>query len=42
VILAGVGWEIVATAPVSFALGLIVGFILSDRYRITRRNGNGH
>lgn len=28
-----------AAAPFSFGLGLIVGFVLSDRYRITRRNG---
>ena len=36
----GTGWEIVATAPLSFAIGLVVGFILSNRYRITRRNGD--
>jgi hypothetical protein len=32
-------WGTVATAPASFIFGAIVGFVLSNRYRITRRNG---
>lgn len=35
-------WEIAAGHIVSFMGGLIVGFVLSDRYRLTRRNGNGN
>jgi hypothetical protein len=30
--------EVAATAPASFLFGLIVGFVLSNRYRITSRN----
>jgi hypothetical protein len=28
---------LVAATPVAFALGAAVGFVLADRYRITRR-----
>lgn len=31
-----------AAAPLAFAFGMIVGFLLSNRYRITRRNGDNH
>jgi hypothetical protein len=31
-------WEIAAEHIVSFVGGLMIGFVLSDRYRITRRN----
>jgi hypothetical protein len=30
--------EVAATAPAAFVFGLIVGFVLSNRYRITNRN----
>jgi hypothetical protein len=32
-------WQLVVAAPLAFLLGLALGFILSNRYRITRRNG---
>jgi len=32
--------DVVLEAPISFALGIAVGFVLSNRYRITRRNGH--
>jgi hypothetical protein len=31
--------DAVVEAPVSFLIGVLVGFVLSNRYRITRRNG---
>jgi hypothetical protein len=31
--------EVAATAPASFLFGAIVGFVLSNRYRITKRDG---
>lgn len=31
--------DIVAAAPIAFVIGVIVGFVLSDRYRLVRRNG---
>jgi hypothetical protein len=31
--------DIVAVAPVSFLLGLLVGWAISSRYRITKVNG---
>jgi hypothetical protein len=34
-------WQLVIGAPLAFLLGLTIGFVLSDRYRITRRNGRG-
>lgn len=32
-------YDIVATAPVAFCAGLMVGFLLSNKYRLIRRNG---
>jgi uncharacterized protein YneF (UPF0154 family) len=32
--------QAVLTSPVSFLFGVIVGFVLSNRYRIVRRNGH--
>jgi hypothetical protein len=29
-----------ASAPLAFVFGLLVGFIASNRYRLTRRNGD--
>lgn len=34
-------WSVIGAAPVSFALGVLVGFLLSNRYRVTRRDGKG-
>lgn len=30
----------VVASPIAFLVGLGVGFVLSDRYRITKRNGS--
>lgn len=30
---------IVASAPIAFLIGVGVGFVLSNRYRIVKRNG---
>lgn len=32
--------DVVFAAPVAFVAGLLVGFVLADRYRITRRDGD--
>lgn len=32
--------QFVITSPLSFFFGLAIGFVLSDRYRITRRDGS--
>jgi hypothetical protein len=34
--------ELVIAAPAAFLLGLGVGWIVSQRYSITRRNGEGY
>jgi hypothetical protein len=31
--------DAVAAAPAAFLIGVAVGFVLSDRFRIVRRNG---
>lgn len=31
----------VIASPIAFLVGLAVGFVASDRYRIIRRNGKG-
>lgn len=31
--------DVVATAPVAFLAGVIVGFLAADRWRLVRRNG---
>lgn len=35
-------WDIAAEHITTFLLGVGVGFLVSDRYRLVRRNGNGH
>ena len=30
--------DVVFEAPASFLIGLVVGFVLSNRYRLTRRD----
>jgi hypothetical protein len=32
-------WEVAAEAPWSFVIGIVAGFILSNRWKIIRRNG---
>jgi ABC-type Fe3+ transport system permease subunit len=34
-------WTAIGTAPIAFVVGVIVGFVLTSRYRIVRRDGNG-
>jgi hypothetical protein len=34
-------WQLVIGAPLAFLVGLVIGFVLSNRYRISRRNGGG-
>lgn len=41
-IVAATAWEIAAQHVVSFALGLGLGFVLSGRYRIVKRDGADH
>lgn len=31
--------DVALAAPVGFVVGVIVGFVLSDRFRIVRRSG---
>lgn len=31
--------DVALAAPIGFIVGAIVGFVLSDRFRIVRRNG---
>jgi F0F1-type ATP synthase assembly protein I len=31
--------DVAEAAPLGFVVGVVVGFILSDRFRIVRRNG---
>jgi hypothetical protein len=31
--------DIVATAPIAFLIGVLVGWVISSRYRITKVNG---
>lgn len=33
-------WRIASSAPWSFLIGMAVGFLVSNRWRITRRNGH--
>lgn len=30
--------DVMMTAPVAFLVGLLAGFVVADRYRITRRD----
>jgi hypothetical protein len=32
--------EIAAAAPLGFLVGVLIGFVLSNRYRIVKRNGD--
>jgi hypothetical protein len=32
-------WDVAADHVLSFGLGAFVGFVVSDRYRLVRRNG---
>jgi len=34
-------WTIAAEHVISFAGGVLVGFALSNRYRVIKRNGDG-
>jgi hypothetical protein len=34
-------WSTAAEHVFSFAAGVLLGFVISDRYRIVRRNGKG-
>jgi hypothetical protein len=34
-------WEVVVDAAIAFSVGLGVGFVLANRFRLTRRNGGG-
>lgn len=31
--------DAVLAAPIAFAIGVVVGFLLSNRYRLVKRNG---
>jgi len=31
--------DLVAASPPAFLVGLVIGFVLANRYRISRRNG---
>jgi hypothetical protein len=33
--------DIVAAAPIAFFIGVFVGFVLSNRYRLVKRPDNG-
>jgi hypothetical protein len=33
--------QIAATAPWSFLIGAVVGFLLANRFRLIKRNGDG-
>ena len=38
---AGAVSDVVAAAPIAFIMGVIVGFVLTQRYRIVRKDGGG-